>query len=311
MIQSSNMMKVLAVALAISAHAAFAVRFAEQETVKIEGGAGATVSVLGNSFADMAAGTLQAVEPPDITEAQPPTEVAPPPVEAAPMTPAVTATPPVMPTPTTPPPDAVIAALPQAPVVPDAVAVERVAPQPAPTIAAQTPETAAVSRSKRPVVRDRAVEARNVEQARQQPEPQPEPQREARRPEPTQPAPRGNAQQNARQGSATGQADATSSSQGAGTRQARAQGNAAASNYPGLVMRKISRVSKPRVGARGSATVRFSIGGGGGLSAVGIARSSGDARVDEAALTVIRRAAPFSPPPPGARRTFSIEIKTR
>ena len=150
MIQSSNMMKVLAVALAISAHAAFAVRFAEQETVKIEGGAGATVSVLGNSFADMAAGTLQAVAPPDVTEAQPPTEAAPPPVDAAPITPAVTATPPVTATPTAPPPDAVSAALPQAPMVPDAVPVPQVGPDPAPptangAAAAALPEGAAAA----------------------------------------------------------------------------------------------------------------------------------------------------------------------
>ena len=145
------------------------------------------------------------------------------------------------------------------------------------------------------------------------PEPEPEPRRAERAPEPqpqrqAAPQPQGNADRSARAGQATGRAEGTSATSGQGG-QASTAGNAAASNYPGLVMRKISRVPRPRVGSRGEAVVAFRIAANGGLAGASLARSSGSAALDNAALQVIRRAAPFPPPPRGARSDYTITIK--
>ena len=64
---------------------------------------------------------------------------------------------------------------------------------------------------------------------------------------------------------------------------------------------------KPRAGQRGSATVTFTIGFGGALSSVGIAKSSGNAKIDQLALATVRGAAPF-PPPSSGPASFSIRI---
>jgi protein TonB len=57
--------------------------------------------------------------------------------------------------------------------------------------------------------------------------------------------------------------------------------------------------------------VAFSVSASGGLAGVSIARSSGSAALDAAALRMVQRAAPFPPPPKGAQRSFSISIKGR
>ncbi|MCA0960574.1 energy transducer TonB [Salipiger bermudensis] len=170
----------------------------------------------------------------------------------------------------------------------------------------EAPETALAS-SLRPMERPDTLR-------RPEPEPQPAPRRETR-PEPTetrqtQRAPQGNSDRNARAGQAQGSETATATRSGSGGRSQEA-GNAAASNYPGQVMRKLSRVPRPRMNARGAAVVAFSITGSGGLSGVSLARSSGSAALDRAALQVVQRAAPFPAPPAGAQRSFSIQIKAR
>lgn len=90
--------------------------------------------------------------------------------------------------------------------------------------------------------------------------------------------------------------------------QAKVQGNAAADNYAGLVMRRLQR-AKRRASVKGVAMVRFSITPGGGLAGVSIARSSGSGKLDEIALAQVRRAGPFPAPPAGARTTFTVRIK--
>jgi periplasmic protein TonB len=57
--------------------------------------------------------------------------------------------------------------------------------------------------------------------------------------------------------------------------------------------------------------VSFSVGANGGVSAIRIARSSGYAVLDEAALATVQRAAPFPAIPAGAGRsswTFSVPL---
>jgi protein TonB len=97
---------------------------------------------------------------------------------------------------------------------------------------------------------------------------------------------------------------------GSGSKQ-KAAGNAKASNYPGLVYRKIQRTRQKRAGGRGSVRIRFSVSSSGGLARISIAKSSGSKKIDQAALAHIRRAAPFPAPPKGARRSFTIPVDIR
>jgi len=76
-------------------------------------------------------------------------------------------------------------------------------------------------------------------------------------------------------------------------------------------MRCISRAGRPRVNARGTAVVAFSITGGGRVAGVALTAGSGNARLDRAAIQTIRRAGPCPPPPPGAQTRFSIRVQGR
>ena len=187
---------------------------------------------------------------------------------------------------------------------------EAVRPEPTVTAAAPPPETLqalpeiGVQVSRRPQVRPESIEE-EAEQRRQVVQEQPQ----RREPEPAPRVQQGNAQQNATAGSATANNQSQATQQSTSTGQSSASGNAAASNYPGMVMRKLNRVPKPREGSRGTDVVEFVIAASGGLSGVSVVRSSGSARLDQAALQVVRRAAPFPRPPAGAKRSFQISIK--
>jgi protein TonB len=85
-------------------------------------------------------------------------------------------------------------------------------------------------------------------------------------------------------------------------------GKSAAANYGSKVVKKIKKTRKKNTGGKGVAVVSFLISGSGGLSALTIARSSGDGALDAAALDHIRRSAPFPPPPPGAKTRFTFEF---
>jgi len=106
------------------------------------------------------------------------------------------------------------------------------------------------------------------------------------------------------QGQAAGRAATSTAQSGTAAR----AGNAAAANYPGLVNRAISRVRRPSMSAKGRVVVTLSIASSGALAGIRIARSSGNARMDQAAVQMIRRAR-FPKPPPGAQTTFSKTIK--
>ncbi|WP_370241920.1 energy transducer TonB family protein [Pararhodobacter marinus] len=121
----------------------------------------------------------------------------------------------------------------------------------------------------------------------------------------------GDSDRNARRGASDGSTGAAAQSAPSPAPQASAPGNAAASNYPGQVMRRIQRVRQVRLRARGSAVVAFTIAAHGGLASASLARRSGSAELDQAALDHIRRAAPFPTPPPGAQRSFSFEFVGR
>ena len=184
--------------------------------------------------------------------------------------------------------------------------------EPIVTAAAPPPETLqalpeiGVQVSPRPEVRpqrieDEAQQRRALEQQqRQQREPKPAPREK-----------QGRAPQNTRAGAVDGSDQGQASQQSTTSGRSTAAGNAAANNYPGLVWRKLSRVPRPNVGSRGTVVVSFLIGPNGGLNGVSVVRSSGSARLDQAALQVVRRAAPFPRPPAGAQRSFQISIEGR
>lgn len=118
----------------------------------------------------------------------------------------------------------------------------------------------------------------------------------------------GDSDRSARRGSADG---ARGQAETQAVTRASAPGTAAVSTYPGEVMRQIQRVRQARVRARGSATVVFTIAADGRLAAAALARSSGSAELDQAALDHLHRAAPFPAPPPGAQRDFSFDFRGR
>ena len=326
MIRGAGPAKLVALSVALVAHAALAAALVSRETTEVESGAGSAEVRLGNAFADMVAGTLSAVsaetaeaiapETPDRLSAEranptPPetsvTAVDPAPADAAEPAKAD----PALSDPTlsvahaVPVAHAEAAALVQTALpAPDAAR----ALQPPPIserVEAEASDSAAVTRSLRPMQRSAVFEAAHKPAQVANPKPQPT----------AKPAPRaktapGNSERNAQAGEATGQREAVARQSGTAGRQ-QAAGNAAASNYPGLVMRKLSRAGKPRVNARGTAVVAFSIAANGGLSSVSLARSSGSTALDQAALRLVRGAGPFPKPPAGARRSFSVQIKGR
>ncbi len=120
--------------------------------------------------------------------------------------------------------------------------------------------------------------------------------------------PVGNAQKDAVAGKASGSDKGKAKKSGTGTQKS-AAGNAAQSNYDGLVMNRIARAKRKEVDAPGSVTVSFKINNKGGLSSVAIVKKSGSNALDRAAVKQIQRAAPFPKPPAGARQSFTIVIK--
>lgn len=299
MTRVSTIAKGAALSFAVLAHGALALVLVSPEPVLVEGADGAAEVRLGNGFQDMAAGTLAPERadaeltpaPAESTSAETPekAEKQPTPDAAAPA-PASTAAatggedlPPLQPDVTAP------AVSKQA----SATVPERITSTP--------PETATVTQSVRPKNRSAAFEAAH----RAPPPPKP-----TARTAPKKAQPKGNAKKNTRAGETAGKATAKARASGNGGKQ-RAAGNAAASNYPGVVMRRLSRAGKPRVNARGTAVIAFSIAASGGIASVTLARSSGSATLDQAAVRLVRGAGPFPRPPQGAMRRFSIEIKGR
>lgn len=310
MIPRSPWVAVLCVALAGTLHAAVALLPPDDaETLAVEGGGGASISTLGQSFADMAQGA--AVPRPDMAAAPKPMQTPPPPVQPA----RAVETPPDM----APETRAMAALVP--PPAARAPQPERATPVEAPAIAPAPSPEATAKAAPVPEPQERLTASPDIEaphssvrpKARPAPRKQPQASPEKRqRPKTTVPPQQpGNANRNAKAGTASGQEPPRKKAAGTGEGDSAQAGNAAAANYPGQVMRRIQRTPRERVNLHGSAQVSFTVAPNGGLAALGIARSSGSERLDRVALQQIRRAAPFPPPPPGARRSFTLRIDGR
>lgn len=83
-------------------------------------------------------------------------------------------------------------------------------------------------------------------------------------------------------------------------------------NYTAIVRARVASRRPPGQGQSGTALVVFGISPSGGLIFANIASSSGHPNLDRSALAAVRSAAPFPPPPTGARQwTFSFPFHFR
>ncbi|MFS4583521.1 TonB family protein [Phaeobacter sp. C3_T13_0] len=194
-----------------------------------------------------------------------------------------------------------------APMQPVERTVQRTAAQAQTTAVADTAQTTAPKVTQRPVQnvasRPRPKPA-TPQLVKPTPEPKPVPKERAR-----QPAARGNSDQASTKGRNTGQAERTAGQAERAPGKAVQQGNAAADDYRGKVLRRIQRAKRQSVNIRGTALVQFSITSSGSIGSAAIAKSSGSAKLDSVALAQVRRAGPFPSPPPGARTRYSVRIK--
>lgn len=267
--------------------------FSGNEAVKIEGGAPAQAARLGNSFQDLTVGSVTSVTTDSVTEPTPTVH------STTPQTSTETST-------TAPVVEALsassatsTAATPVTPVTTEAVPIQ----------STRTTTTERITASEPVVVR---TPTPDTPRPRARPVERPETRRpETRQPERSRPTSTPGQTREERRGQSDGQTEARANQGGERNTPGARQGNAAASNYPGIVMQKISRTRRPRVGQRGSAIVGFTVSASGGVASVRILRSSGNAQIDRAALQHIHRASPFPPPPQGATRRFQIQYDSR
>ncbi|MCB1460995.1 MAG: TonB family protein [Nitratireductor sp.] len=329
----------LAIGISMAIHGAVFARFSPlPQTTQVAGGAMAEIAAIGNSFEEMVAagGKLQpverfevdksvepvrdiakAVEPRDRTTARP--------VNASP-------SPEVLPDkPVTPLMPTASIAVEETGVAPSVVAsldasmtqstdpsrrIDPVLPEKMAPVPQRRPVTAVEPRETKPdetPAETGKVEAEHVRPVETASLEKPLPEKVVKKPKQvsSQGPGTGKSRQDAIKGSSDGTTKARSAKKGNDKRSASAPGNAAASNYPGLVYSKIRRTRQRRAGGSGVVRVRFSIRADGQLGSVAVARGSGTGRVDKTALEHVRRAAPFPPPPPGARTRFVIPIEVR
>ncbi|MAP14037.1 TonB family protein [uncultured Sulfitobacter sp.] len=321
MIPRSGLVKTLSIGVAASLVVGVSQLAQIDDSAKIAGGGAPAAAQLGTRFEDMAVGTREAEPVEEITPTPEPepletAEAPPPPTPEPTLTPtpspvaepvqAMDAEPmPVAPPAASPTETPVLSALTPVETSPETTeatpSITAVAPVPPVETLTAEPEDDAPRLSQRPQRRDPERAAQAAKKAKPKPQPKPKPKQTTR----------GNAKRDNTKGAQTAARAGNAAQSGTRQRAAAPAGNAAASNYPGQVMSLIARVGKPRVRSRGTAVIAFSVGNGGQLAGARVARSSGSAALDQAALGIIRQAAPFPRPPAGAQRNFSIQIKGR
>lgn len=106
----------------------------------------------------------------------------------------------------------------------------------------------------------------------------------------------GNAETDTNKGSSKADKNKKGDSQDAsqGNSRKKVKGNAATSNYKGLVQRKLERAKKRvHVAAKGTVIVSFTISANGSVVNLRVRKSSGKPAIDKGALDIVRRASPF------------------
>lgn len=303
---------VLAGAASVLLHLGATAALAPRDMAMIAGGGEDAPAALGTSFADFAEGVLTPSEA-ELSEVEPMEPVLPE-TPAQPVTPhAPDTAAPVLALPLATDQSAALLPATPAPDQPDAVP-EIVPDTPPPALSPAPPQSEMAQAAPPEAISPDTSPTDLAPEISRKPPPRPD--RTAPRstptPAPTQQAraPQGNAAQTAARGSQQGETG-PAASQAPARAQASAQGNAAASNYPGEVLRRIQRTRQTRSPARGQVLVAFSVAQNGALASVSVSRSSGHAGLDQTALDHIRRAAPFPPPPAGAQTGFSFEFVGR
>lgn len=148
--------------------------------------------------------------------------------------------------------------------------------------------------------------------------PKPRPERlTAAKPSPPKPKPQRNPkprpQQNAtasRSAVQTQNERAQRSDRNAASQSARGAGrNMSPAKWQARLMAHLERRKPRSQGERGMAYVTFRIDSAGRVSSVRLARSSGNPRIDQAALSLVQRSSPVPPPPPGVQSTITVPVK--
>lgn len=229
-----------------------------------------------------------AAAPQEVAAETPPVEIEPPPLEDMPLPPELIPPEPVaeepQPVELPPPPE------PEA-TLPDELRPPRLAEVVEPTPVVIEPPPLAelpLPAELRPPPPRRVAEAR----------PRPEPRREARRPPP--PRRQEMAREAPRRPPPPRPLTAPSAaSAGRGvTSQQSARTSSPPPTYLARVMAQLHRAKPAGSGQQGRAVIRFAIQRSGAAGGVSLASSSGNAAIDQAALSMVRRAAPFPPLPP-------------
>jgi protein TonB len=127
--------------------------------------------------------------------------------------------------------------------------------------------------------------------------------------------PKSTSQGNAEATSRTGQSEGTVARQQTGntaaTTTSRQAGQGAMRSYQSKVLRRVARASARGAGARGTVQVSLAISPTGRLAGVRVARSSGNPRVDRAALNMVSSAGPFGATPKGQSLRFVIRVDVK
>lgn len=153
--------------------------------------------------------------------------------------------------------------------------------------------------------------AEKVEPAKESPKEQP---KQAEKPAEKKPEKKPPSKQASLGNGGNAEADSAAKKSGGGAGKNNDGGSAAASKYPGLVQAKVTRAAKypsKAKGDNGEALVSFTVGASGTVTKVALARSSGNAALDNAALAAVDRAAPFPPIPEAAGRSswsFTVPV---
>lgn len=118
----------------------------------------------------------------------------------------------------------------------------------------------------------------------------------------------GKNQVDSRRGIEDGSEHGKATQRGQGLARLNAPGNAAVSNYPGQVVRRLRRALRYPAEAKrerleGEVHVSFTVSRDGGVGSIRVVRSSGSRLLDEAAVNTVRRAAPFPDIPTAAGRS--------
>ncbi|MDQ2067973.1 TonB family protein [Xinfangfangia sp. CPCC 101601] len=152
-------------------------------------------------------------------------------------------------------------------------------------------------------VEEKPVEPVKKAEKRPEPKPEPKPKKKAEKPREVAEAPK-KAEKTEKD---SVQADAKAAATGAKAGKAQGGSNVSPKAYQTSVFKKIQKKTR-RIKGRGTALVGLTIAANGGLASVQILQSSGDSKLDGAALDAVRKSGPFGPTPSGATVSYSFQI---